>query len=95
MTTRLLILISLLMCHAAFGAEQSRWFKCESSDDCVLARGPCGDATAVNRSFRWLFEKSSKSVVCKKATDYKADRKLKTAGCGLEGKCVTGTRPTQ
>jgi hypothetical protein len=90
--TRLLIPLLLLASSSAFAGSHDRWYKCESSDDCILARGPCGAATAINRSFRWLFEKTAKNSACTETLDFKKDKKLKTAGCGLEGKCVTGTR---
>jgi hypothetical protein len=88
-----LLLFLPLVTSYAQAADHAKWFTCESSDDCILAKGPCGSATAVNRAFRGAFEKDSKKMVCKKATDFKADRKLKTAGCSIDNKCVTGNAP--
>lgn len=87
---RLIVLLFVCQAPAALAADPAKWFACESSDDCVLAKGPCGSATAINRSFRGPFEKNAKKMVCKKSTDYKVDRRLKNAGCGIDGKCVTG-----
>lgn len=92
---RILILLFLLLSPAVFAAENPKWFKCESSDDCILAKGACGSATAVNRAFRAPFEKSAKKMVCKKSEDFKLDRKHKTAGCSIDDKCVTGTVPDE
>jgi hypothetical protein len=87
----LFLFLMLCLSPSALAAQNPKWFKCESSDDCILAKGACGSATAVNRSFRGPFEKDAKKMVCKKATDFKTDRKTKTAGCSMDNKCVTGT----
>jgi len=92
---KFLIALAFITSPFALAAENPKWFGCESSDDCILAKGACGSATAVNRAFRGPFEKESKKMVCKKATDFKTDRKHKTAGCSTEGKCVTGTLPEE
>jgi len=75
----------------ARAADPARWLGCESSDDCILARGACGAATAVNRAFRGAFEKKAKSAPCRETVDFKLDRKHKGAGCSIDGKCVTNT----
>jgi hypothetical protein len=82
----------LMLCSGtqAFAADMpKKWFKCESSDDCVIAKGACGAATAVNRSYRSAFQKKALTVPCRASVDFKDDKKGKGAGCGLDSKCVT------
>jgi hypothetical protein len=89
MISKSLLCFVLLASSPVWAADPAKWFTCESSDDCILARGPCGAAAAVNRSYRGKFEKKSKGASCQEKVDFKKDRKTKNPACGLDSKCVT------
>lgn len=84
----LVAFISLISFFSLQANAKEEWMKCKAQDDCVLAEGPCGYASAVNKKYSKNFTDNSKHAACDKVTNFNSSRASSTAKC-VQDTCST------